>query len=210
MQKRIVLTGGPSAGKTTLLGLLEKQYGNLVAIAPEAATILFRQGHPRPVTFEDTLNTQRAIYGLQCDLEAMALKNTSSHPSFPLPVFCDRGALDGAAYWSGTVKEFCFAMGTTVEREIERYVAVLHLETAPAHAGYAQTQVRIESHEEATLLDQKIGSIWSKHPNYIFIPNGQGTFLDKLDRAMALLRPFLPLESLSPRFRYATARDLLK
>lgn len=203
-QVYIVLTGGPSAGKTTLLTLLSKQFGNMIGVAPEAASILFRGGWPRPITLEDRIHTQRSIYALQKELELRANEQTGGKP-----VFCDRGSLDGSAYWQGSVKEFCFAMGTTLERELERYTAVLHLETAPENCGYTNNDVRTETHAEARALDLRIGEIWSAHPNYIFIRNDQSSFLAKLNSAMSALRPFLPdTSTLDPKLRFATAGDL--
>lgn len=201
---RIVLTGGPSAGKTTLLELIARQYGSTVGIAPEAASILFRGGFPRPVTLEDRLHTQRSIYGLQKELELQALERSMGNL-----VVCDRGALDGAAYWTGSLKEFCFAMGTSLEREHERYAAVIHLQTAPEGYGYTNNDVRTETWAEAAALDAKVGSIWSTHPNYCFVPN-EGTFVDKLNAALRALKPYLPAEEmLDSKLRFATAGDLL-
>jgi predicted ATPase len=201
---RIVLTGGPSAGKTTLLNLLHKQYGGRIAVAPEAASILFNGGFPRPETAEDRLHTQRSIYTLQKELELQSLEKSGRSM-----LFCDRGSLDGFAYFHGSLKEFCFAMGTTLEREIDRYTAVIHLQTAEEGRGYTNTEVRLESPLEAQELDRKIGAIWSLHPGYVFVPN-RGTFIDKLNVALKALQPYLPeTEVLEPKYRYATAADLI-
>lgn len=187
MSKRIVITGGPSAGKTTLLQLLASEYGRRVNIAPEAASILFRGGLPRPITLEDRIHTQRSIYALQRELEAQALEK---NPEAPL--FCDRGSLDGNAYWhSANIKEFCFAMGSSLDRELSRYHAVIHLETALEGKGYTINDVRNESPQEARRLDMKIGETWSLHHNYCFIANGV-SFLEKLQTALNILNPYLP------------------
>lgn len=205
MQTRIVLTGGPSAGKTTLLELLSKQYGRQLGIAPEAASMLFRGGFLRPVTPEDRIHTQRSIYGLQKELELQALEHSTSNT-----MVCDRGSLDGASYWAGSVREFCFAMGTSYERELARYTAVLHLETADENAGYTNNDVRTETHAEASHLDSRIGEIWSAHPAYIYIANDGRGFIDKLNRALTALQSYLPTDvTTDPRVRYATAGDLL-
>jgi predicted ATPase len=184
---RIVITGGPSAGKTTLIEILKNQYGARVATAPEAATILFSGGFPRPRSNEDRLHTQRSIYALQRELELQGLER--ARPEAPL--VCDRGSLDGAAYWAGSIKEFCLAMGTTLERELARYTAIIHLETAAAGQGYEQTMVRTESPTEAIALDTKVGNAWRVHPNYVFIPH-ESTFVEKVNAALARLAPFLP------------------
>jgi len=203
MAYRIVLTGGPSAGKTTLLALLTKKYGSAVGIAPEAATILFRGGFPRPVTFEDRIHTQRSIFALQRELEMAAQEKITTGA-----IFCDRGSLDGGAYYEGgSLKEFCFAMGSSVERELDRYSTVIHLQTAPANCGYTNTEVRTETAEEAAALDRRLGEIWSQHPRYVFVPN-RGTFIQKLDDALIALKPYMPHED-DVLYRYATAADLI-
>ncbi|MBI3542970.1 MAG: ATP-binding protein [Deltaproteobacteria bacterium] len=207
---RIVLTGGPSAGKTTLLELLHRQYADAVGVAPEAASILFRGGFPRPQTSDDRAHTQRSIYALQKELEASALERSRGDV-----VFCDRGSLDGASYWSGSVHEFARAMDTTVERELSRYAMVVHLETAPEAMGYTLNDVRTETHAEASALDRRIGEIWSLHPNYHFVSNATAEgrprgFVEKLNSALLALRPHLPTDALVPRLRYATAGDLLQ
>ncbi len=46
---RVVLTGGPGGGKTTAADLLRREIGDRVIIVPEAATLLFSGGFPRPV-----------------------------------------------------------------------------------------------------------------------------------------------------------------
>lgn len=200
MLKRIVLTGGPSAGKTTLLNLIHRKYAGRVTVAPEAASIHFKQGVvARPETFEERVLTQKTIFQLQRWLESEA------HLDRPeLPLFCDRGSLDGCAYWPGTVKEFCFAMGTSIERELKRYAAVVHLQSAAIGEGYVNSVMRTESREEAAALDKRIAETWAMHPNYIFVPN-QGNFAQKLDAALDALSPHLPQEP----SMLATVSDLI-
>lgn len=202
MHKRIVLTGGPSAGKTTLLNLINRRYAGRVAVAAEAASIHFGRGETRPSTLEERIQTQLGIFQLQRWLEAEAHYH---RPEFPL--FCDRGSLDGSAYWPGTVKEYCFAMGTTLDRELSRYQAVVHLQSAAVGGkaeNYVNSHIRTESREEAADLDARIAATWQLHPNYLFVPN-EGNFAQKLDAALDALRPFLPVEA----SLMATVSDLI-
>lgn len=49
-RRRIVLTGGPGAGKTALLELIRQSFCSHVTVLPEAASIVFGggwDGHPR-------------------------------------------------------------------------------------------------------------------------------------------------------------------
>jgi hypothetical protein len=50
-------------------------------------------------------------------------------------LLCDRGTVDGAAYWPDAPDSFFGAVGTTFERELARYDAVLFFETAAAAAS---------------------------------------------------------------------------
>lgn len=205
MVNRIVLTGGPSAGKTTLLTLLGLKYKERVAVAAEAATIHFSNGEVRPFCDEERILTQRKIFKLQRWLESQAEQNAET------PVFCDRGSLDGSAYWPGSVKEFCFAMNTTLEHELSRYTAVIHLQSAAIGTGYVNNSIRQENRDEAALLDQRITDVWRAHPHYIFVPNS-GNFVQKLDAALLALKPYLPTTLADERAHakmYSTVSDLL-
>lgn len=47
---RIVLTGGPGGGKTTAADLYRREIGDQVVVVPEAATLLYTGGFPRPTS----------------------------------------------------------------------------------------------------------------------------------------------------------------
>lgn len=214
--KRIVITGGPSGGKTTLLELIQKQYVEHVAIAPEAASMLLRGGFARPKTDAERIHTQRAIFSLQRELEAKALAQCAELQGLcesKITLFCDRGSMDGAAYWPGTMESFVAEMGTSISSEYGRYSMVLHLQAAEEGRGYSTNEIRTESASEAALLDLLIARCWGAHPNYVFIPNGE-SFIVKLNEAFKMLERYLPDRSLwmasaTPADRYATLGDLL-
>ncbi len=63
--KRIVLTGGPGAGKTAVLELVRHSLCEHVRIVPEAASIVFGGGFPRDSALETRRAGQRAIFYLQ-------------------------------------------------------------------------------------------------------------------------------------------------
>ncbi len=44
---KVVLTGGPSGGKTTLAATIQKEFSDQVLIVSEAASMLFSGGFPR-------------------------------------------------------------------------------------------------------------------------------------------------------------------
>jgi hypothetical protein len=50
-------------------------------------------------------------------------------------VVCDRGTIDGIAYWPGP-DDLMTEVGTTVAEQLTRYHAVIHLRTPPSWEGY--------------------------------------------------------------------------
>jgi len=128
---RIVLTGGPGGGKTTAADMFRREIGDRVVVVPEAATMLFAGGFPRTEESEARRAAQRAIYQVQRNLEDL------QSVRFPGRVLlCDRGTVDGGAYWPGNDGgvDFFTAVGTSMELELARYDAVIFFETAAVAA----------------------------------------------------------------------------
>jgi len=187
--RTLVLTGGPSAGKTTLGQALLKQYASQIAIVPEAASIVFGGGWPRRKTIPGVHHQQKAIYFLQRELEALI-----RHESDDRLMVCDRGSLDGIAYWPGPgetpslAEEFLRAVNSTYAKELSRYDWVVHLDTAPASFYDVSNPLRSETFEEAWALNEKIKEAWSGHPRRFVITNDVGPrFIDKLERAILVV-----------------------
>lgn len=174
--KKIVLTGGPSGGKTTALSLLQETFGGDVAIVPEAATLIYSGGFPRkdnsPIHIE---HAQNIIFYTVHQLEKLAER--TSHAKV---IICDRGSIDGAVYWPYGPEDFFKAMNTTLEAELARYDAVLHLSPPPKKDFYESTHVRTESLEQAFEIDEKIKKIWKKHPHRTII-GGKEHFFEKAE-----------------------------
>ena len=104
---------------------------------------------------------------------------------------CDRGTVDGSAYWFGLGDLFS-SVGTTLDEQIKRYDAVIHLRTPALGTGYNhQNPLRIESAEEASAIDERIAKAWDKHPKRVFVETS-ADFLTKAARALEILRGELP------------------
>lgn len=174
---RIVMTGGPGGGKTTAADMLRRELGaDRVTLVPEAATLLFSGGFPRREDASSRRASQLAIYHVQKNLENVQI---ATHPERLL--LCDRGTIDGAAYWPGTPDDFFEAVGSTLERELVRYDAVIFFESA-AVGGLdirSGNPVRTEGAREAALLDERLREIWAKHPRFHLIRH-QTSFLEKI------------------------------
>jgi predicted ATPase len=173
---RIVLTGGPGGGKTTALDLFRRELNGEVTVVPEAATMLFSGGLQRSDDLEVIKCIQTTIFNLQKSLENI---KSSVHPHRLL--LCDRGTLDGHAYWPQGGGDFFEQMNTTLEDELGRYDAVIFFETSAASGGdlSSNNPIRTESNKEACELDKKLQDIWSKHPNYHFVASSE-SFIKKI------------------------------
>lgn len=84
---RIVITGGPSTGKTTIINLLEVMGQKVVH---ELATKIIKEGKVLP--WVDRVKFQAEVLRRQLAAEAAIL-------DFDNPIFLDRGAFDGEAYY---------------------------------------------------------------------------------------------------------------
>ncbi|MFO0667677.1 MAG: ATP-binding protein [Polyangiaceae bacterium] len=186
----IVVTGGPGAGKTAILEVLRQHYPSRLGILPEAASIVFGGGFPRRRSVPARRAGQRAIFHVQRELEALAKEEGSA----PL-VLCDRGTIDGLAYWPGNPQDFFGGTGTTYETELARYQMVIHLRTPPADGGYDHTNpLRIETAEEAAEIDARIEHAWLPHPNRVIVENNS-MFVHKVERVLALVKTELERKS---------------
>lgn len=185
--KRIALTGGPGAGKTAVLEVIRQSFCRHVRVLPEAASVLFQGGFPRRDTAPNRAGAQRAIYRVQAELERIAVEEQES-----AIVLCDRGTVDGLAYWPPPPESFWTEVGTTHADELARYVAVIHLRTPAAMQGYDHSNpVRRETAEEAALLDERIREVWGAHPNRTII-DAADTFLHKIEATLDAIRRELP------------------
>lgn len=194
--KRIVITGGPGAGKTALIELLRKSTCEHVGFVQEAASILYGGGFPRSHVPHVLRAAQRAIFHVQRELEGIV------EPVVRVAI-CDRGTLDGLAYWPGDEEEFFRSVGTTRDEEYARYDVVIHLHTPADGSGYGhQNPLRIETAQEARAIDARIVHAWRGHPHRHFI-SASGQFVMKTRRATSLLRGMLPPEC---RLRHHGAR----
>lgn len=172
--KFIVLTGGPGAGKTAVLEMAKRRFTESTAFLPESASLIFSGGFWRLPSVSAKRAAQRTIFHVQVEMEKLV-----EDEGLWKVAICDRGTLDGLAYWPGAEDEFWSAIKSSKEIEFRRYSCVIHLRTPDQNGGYNfQNKLRIETPEQARLIDMKIESIWSAHPNYIQIPN-QANFFDK-------------------------------
>ena len=189
--RRIAVTGGPGAGKTSLWRALAHAHGPRVLPVPEVATALFQHVFPPVASERERRAVQRAIFHVQRELEAVYEARLEAGQI----LLCDRGTVDGGGYWPAGHEAFFEAMATAWEVELARYDAVLFLETAAA-GGLAIDRgnpTRTEDAAAAVAIDRRLHAVWACHPNFLFVPcavcfddklaDGGGAFATLLDRA---------------------------
>lgn len=170
---RIVLTGGPGGGKTTAADLFRREIGERVVVVPEAATLLFAGGFPRSDENGALRAAQRAIYHVQRNLE------DAQSARFPGRILlCDRGTIDGAAYWPDSPEAYFAEQGSSIDQELLRYDAVIFFETAAVGGLSIEggNPIRTEDTETAVALDRKLRGLWTRHPRFVLVPHNPSFF----------------------------------
>lgn len=195
----VVITGGPGAGKTAVLEMAKKVFCEHVAILPEAASIVFGGGFWRLPSESSRSAAQRAIFQVQTEMEKLVV----GEKKWTIGL-CDRGTLDGLAYWPGNSDSFWKMNSGKAEDEFKRYLAVIHLRSPTEKMGYNyQNPLRIESPVQASEIDNRIAENWKHHPNYEVIESSED-FMTKAQSAIQLIFNHIPkccLENLKTRQR---------
>ena len=163
--RRIVLTGGPGAGKTVISSLLAAERPEVYVRVPEAATQVYEALRTRwdRLDLEGRRDVQRRIYYLQVAQEEQIAANLRPGQVLLL----DRGTVDGAAYWPEGPEDYWRDLGTDLERELARYDAVVWMQTSAALGAYdgdASNACRFEHPEAAIASGHLLAELWGKHP----------------------------------------------
>ena len=195
MEKRIikiVLTGGPAAGKTTLtsqiMKLFKQEDGWRVITIPETATELISGFGIKPFgNCMSMLAFQDFVIADQIHKEKLALDAAQIVPEDRILIIYDRALMDDKAYisdeeFAATIAKF----GRTEAEVLANYDLVLHLVTCAKGAEFAYNlgnEARTESLEYAREMDDRTLRAWSAHPNLKIIDNSVN-FADKIQRAL--------------------------
>ena len=194
--KKIVLTGGPCAGKTTALVKITEYFsgfGYKVFNVPEVPTIFSTAGWNYLTPNRDLYyQGERAILETQLALENQFMR-LAEVCTKPVLIVCDRGTMDISAYikpeeW----QEITAMVGMSTNEMLERYDAVLHLVSAADGAEqYYTTATNATRYEQANEeglriareLDKKVIKAWTGHP-HLRVINNHDDFEAKLNRVL--------------------------
>ncbi len=174
-----------------------RNFGQKVILVPEASTLLLSGNIPPPMGHADwpkslipggtwrrafqsqILATQKHLeatfhsLGLECGASAM---------------ICDRGILDGAAYWPEGLTDFTKHFALDLTEIYNRYDLVIHLESVVVcnqdSFGRDNNATRYEDTHEALLRERLSQLVWAGHPNRILIQAGD--FGKKIRAALVL------------------------
>lgn len=195
--KKIVITGGPCAGKTTAMNRIQGAFSKLgytVLFVPETATELITGG-VAPWTCGTNVEYQKCQMQLQLEKERIFTQGALTMPVEKILLVCDRGALDNKAYM--TDADFNLVLEGVGHNEVElrdSYDAVFHLVTAAKGAEEFYTLenngARTETVEQAVALDDKLIAAWTGHPHLKIIDNNTD-FEVKIKRLLTEMSSFL-------------------
>ncbi|MGI6242387.1 MAG: ATP-binding protein [Prevotella sp.] len=203
--KKIVLTGGPCAGKTTALVKIIEHFSSLgfkVFTIPEVPTLFLQAGMDYLTPNLDFFyEGEKATLEIQLQLEDKFMK-IAEQVEEPAVVVCDRGAMDISAYLKPEMwNEITARVGITSQQIIDRYDAVLHLVSAADGAeqfyttsnnAQRQEQKNEEGLRVARELDKKVINAWSGHP-HLRVINNHDDFDTKLNRVLKEISSVLGL-----------------
>lgn len=179
--KKIVLTGGPCAGKSEVLEKIVARYGEKVVIVPEIATkvlsVPYEEGGVGipgkdldwSPEWQEKFQEKVIFEQLWAEEDAEDLAENSKENKI---IICDRGVLDGAAYTIGGRNEFIKNFLLSLSKCLGRYDKVIHLNSLATDRPetYKELQksnpCRFEAIERARELDQNIAEVWMDHQDY--------------------------------------------
>ena len=130
---KIVITGGPCAGKSTAMSWIRnafRQRGYNVLFVPETSTELITGG-VAPWTCGSNTDYQKCQVELQLTKERLFRQAAETMPDEKILIVCDRGVMDNKAYMNE--EEFNAVLKALHGEEVawrDSYDAIFHLVTA--------------------------------------------------------------------------------
>ena len=177
---KIVLTGGPCAGKTTTISRIEEHLvkkGYHVLVLNECATETIKEGiRPFGDFAVSVYDFENEILNLQLFKEKRFkefLKNYGDEDK--IVILYDRGAVDIKAYLGEEPYQRMLEENHLKHSDlINEYDLVIHMITVAADMenrySNSNNKARFEDSQEAIDLDKRTSDAWCDHPNLKVVP----------------------------------------
>lgn len=196
--KKIVFTGGPSAGKSKVIERLKEYYTRLgynVFIIPETSTEIISTGFKWWDNLIETNVYQKLIFKYQLDKENNIITAIEESNINDVIILLDRGLMDGKAYMEAEDFEYMAEKYAFSETNIfMRYDAVIYLESVsisfPELFSNENNKARKSNVEQAKVFDEKVKEVWKRHHRFIQIKACK-TFEEKYENVLKELQTII-------------------
>ncbi|MBE5821480.1 MAG: hypothetical protein E7311_02690 [Clostridiales bacterium] len=196
--KKIVFTGGPSAGKSKIIQKLKEyleRLGYQVFIISETSTEIINAGFKWWDNSIETNIYQKLIFKYQLDKENNIITAIEEANMDNVIILLDRGLMDGKAYmdaedFRNMAKKYAFS-----ETNIYmRYDTVIYLESVsiqfPEIFSDENNKARKSNVNQAKVFDEKVKEIWKKHHDFIEVKAYQ-TFEEKYENVLKEIKKII-------------------
>ena len=196
MIKKIVLTGGPCAGKTTVLSCIANdltKLGYKVFVCSESATELINGGvRCFGEKALEKIDFQKLIMLYQWQKEEVYNDLFNYYKDDSVVIIYDRGLMDNKAYinereFNDVLSWLSNKIGINVTEDdiLQRYDMVIHLVTSAYGNNYTleNNSARTEDVKSAIELDRKTMEAWMNHSNLKVI-NAEEDFKVKVNNVL--------------------------
>lgn len=177
---KIVLTGGPCAGKTTTISRIEEHLinkGYHVLVLNECATEIIKGGiRPFGDNKISVYDFQNEVLNLQLYKEKRYKDIISKLPDdTKCIILSDRGVIDNKAYLGQELFDKLLEENNVKEEEIiKEYDLVIHMITVASDMenrySNSNNTARFEDVKEALDLDKRTSDAWKNHQNLKVVP----------------------------------------
>lgn len=211
MEKKIVLTGGPGSGKTTVLNSIVNIYSSLgvkVIVVGETATEIINSGiKPFGDDKIDLLDFQELVLSLQLSKEQIYDKAielyAKNHPDKDILVIYDRGVIDNKAYigdkdFNDLLNQVCPNSYSSI---LNKYDLVIDLVGAKSFYTLENNKARSESADVALELGEKTLKSWVGHPK-VKIVAPKEKMDDKVNEVISYINELLDKKTIKKQRKY--------
>lgn len=216
---RVLLTGGPGAGKSSALATLRDRIskrGFQVIVVPENATALLDNSGGYDPAWHGTsmhVRLQQLFLKFQIEQEDTYRHFGELRPSKPHLLLHDRGCLDGRLFctdqqWNQVLE----GVGVGEEELLKRYDLVIHMTTVASgmeklydYGPGSTNPSRYHTPEQARHADVLAQEIYAGHPRVCVVPNFP-EFNEKMEAVVRCVTEAVQVDGLAgPRERRAIA-----